>query len=111
MIQQQPSVACGDQRVLLGRGIAKVGRTSTVDEGDMRVALDEAGHQGHAARLDHLGSGCLKLAALGGNSTNALAFHQHIGRVGGRAGAVPHAAFSEQNSGHGVTSPGQQGAC
>ncbi len=104
MIQQQPGVARGDQRVLLGWGVAEVGRARAVDEGDVGVALDQAGHQGHAARLDHFRAGRLKLAALGCDRADAFAFHQHIGGVGRRARAVPYAAIPEQNAGHRATS-------
>ena len=55
-------------------------------------------------RLDHLGARRLELAALGRDGADALAFDQHIGGIGRGARAVPHAAVSEQDAGHGVTS-------
>ena len=64
VVEQQPRVARGDQRVFLGRRVAEIGRACAVDEGDVGVALDQAGHQRHAAGLDHLRAGRLELAAL-----------------------------------------------
>jgi hypothetical protein len=95
MVEQHPCVARRDQGVLLGRGVAEVGRACAVDEGDVGVALDETWHQGHAIGLDHLRAGSLDLAAPGGDRTDALAFHQHVGWIGCRTRSVPHAAVPE----------------
>ena len=96
MVEQQPGVVCGDQRVLFGRCVAEIGGTGAVDEGDVGVAFDEAGHHGHAGGFDDLGAGGFELAGLGGDGADAIAFHQYVGGVRRCTGAVPHAAIAEQ---------------
>jgi hypothetical protein len=100
VIQQDMRIARCNRRVLLGRRVAEIGPPGGIDEADVRVALDQSGHQGHAGGVDHLRTAFFELVAVRCNSPYPLTVQQDVGWVGCCSGTVKHAAVRKENARH-----------
>src|SRR6266404_5046922 len=78
MVQQGLGIAHGKKKMFLGRNIAQILVVHRAAEGDMRMAFDQARHQGHAAAFDRLGAVGRQLAPVAGRGYTARRRHNLV---------------------------------
>ena len=105
LLQEFSGVLGRAQRVLLGRHEAQAFEVCGVEEGQVRVGLDQPRHQRGAAAVHHVGSVGGKRRALRGNGLDAVALHQHLARERRRTRAIEHGDIPEQDFSHGLSPP------
>ncbi len=102
MIEQRLRIPHGEQDVLFGRNVAKVGIVDGSAERDMRVSFHKAGHQRSTTRFDHDGAVCGEFAGSSSDGFDSGAFDKHVGGIGGCTATIPHAGVLEKNWLHGA---------
>ena len=95
-VEQLPRVVQGLDHVFLGRDVAEVGVLGGAAERQVRVALDQARHQRHAQRIDHVDAFGRALGRTALHGADAVALDQHLGGKRCGAGAVPELAIANQ---------------
>lgn len=85
-------------QVLLGRELAEGVGVRLVDEAQMRMWLDEAGHQGGIGAVDGEGIGRHGDRARRANRGDAVAVDQDVAREGARRRVVPSSTVALSNS-------------
>jgi hypothetical protein len=76
--------------VILRRQLAQRCTAGRIDEGKMGMALDQAGHQELARRVDAFGAVRRHARRLRRHRGNPLAVDQHLARKGRRTRSIPH---------------------
>jgi hypothetical protein len=87
--------------VLLEGQALQVGEARRVVPREVGVGLDHARHEGRAGAVDHRHARRGQRARTARDSGDAVPLHQHLARVGLRAGAVDQADVGEEHAGHG----------
>jgi hypothetical protein len=97
----------GEDGVILGRQLAEPGAARRVDERQMRMALDHAGHQELAPSVDLLRAACLERLGLRRHGGDPVVLDQHLARERRGAAAVPDPGIVDQQSHAGPPYAGQ----
>jgi hypothetical protein len=107
--QQQPGIVHGHERVFFGRNGSKFLPGNDIRERQMRMAVDQPGHQGPASHVDRRHAGCRQFRIARRDYLDPVALDQDGRRIDRAPGTVPDIGILDKNPADGRSPSTQSG--